>query len=388
MKSYNYGCPPGGSAPAANYATAADGTVTVTGCTISDGTNAWISTVCAAACAVIATIGLRWVIVLVNRDLAALEAEDAAEATVAKAVAADVAESGATGTEEAKTVAAAAEHEIESNGGVDSHGKIAAEGEKPNRTPAMLQDMRRSKVWKALTYSSNVKIHDQIKQNRKLSEMHAEAEVFDRKTELSFKYLQVLTACSNSFAHGSNDVANAIGSMAAIYSIWQCTCAQSKAPVPIWMFVIGGVGLVIGLSTYGYKIMQALGVKMTKLTNSRGYCAELTAAIIVIISSRYGFPVSTTQVITGAITGIGLEEVISAKLRGDPRPANRFNWILLLKFFMGWVATLVVCGLVSAAFTAQGVYAPNYYVEHEIINESLVNAPPPPLYASLATYGK
>jgi sodium-dependent phosphate transporter len=98
---------------------------------------------------------------------------------------------------------------------------------------------------------------------------------------------------------------------------------------------------------------------MTKLTNSRGYCAELTAAIIVIVSSRYGFPVSTTQVITGAITGIGISEVISAKLRGQKNAAQSFNWLLLLKFFGGWVATLLVAGLTSAAFTAQGIYSPS-----------------------------
>lgn len=146
---------------------------------------------------------------------------------------------------------------------------------------------------------------------------------------------------------------------AAVYSIWQCQCANSKANVPIWMFVIGGVGLVLGLSTYGYKIIRVMGVKMTRLTNSRGYCAELTAAIIVIVASRYGFPVSTTQVITGAITGIGISEVISAKLAKKPNAYKAFNWLLLLKFFGGWVATLVVAGLTSALFTAQGIYSPS-----------------------------
>ena len=104
--------------------------------------------------------------------------------------------------------------------------------------------------------------------------------------------------------------------------------------------------------------MRVLGIKMVKITNSRGYCAELTSAIIVIVASRYGFPVSTTQVITGAITGIGIVEVISAKMRKEPTPASLFNWWLLAKFFCGWVATIVIAGLVSAAFTAQGIYAP------------------------------
>jgi sodium-dependent phosphate transporter len=127
------------------------------------------------------------------------------------------------------------------------------------------------------------------------------------------------------------------------------------------MFVIGGFGLVAGLSTYGYNIMRALGVKMTKLTNARGYCAEITAAIIVIVASRYGFPVSTTQVITGAIAGIGISEVISAKVAKKPTPGKAFNWLILLKFFAGWVATLIVAGFTAAAFTAQGIYAPSFH---------------------------
>jgi len=98
---------------------------------------------------------------------------------------------------------------------------------------------------------------------------------------------------------------------------------------------------------------------MTKLTNSRGYCAELTAAVVVIVASRYGFPVSTTQVITGAITGIGIFEVIAAKRSGEKNAAGRFNFKLLLKFFCGWVATIIVAALTAAAFTAQGIYAPN-----------------------------
>ena len=232
-----------------------------------------------------------------------------------------------------------------------------------NRTPMMLQSVRRSKVWTSLShpiiYGTTYDIHQSVEDDVKIMRMHHAAEMFDRKTELSFKYLQVCTACANSFAHGANDVANAIGSVAAVYSIWQCSCSTSTALVPVWMFVLGGAGLVFGLSTYGYKIIRALGVKLTKLSNARGYCAELTSAIIVIVASRYGFPVSTTQVITGAITGIGLAEVITARLKGDTKAAGRFNFSLLLKFFLGWVATLLVSGLTSALFMTLGVFTPN-----------------------------
>lgn len=311
--------------------------VTITGCQIPNGTAAWISAVTAAVCALIVAAGLKLVVKLVNKDMAEYEAEVAA----IEAKSAETLEDG-----EAK------ERELEAQ-------DTFVAGKPRGRTPAALADMRRSRAWKALTSGMDHDIHDVARTDEKIKHIHDGAQVFDVKTEFSFKYLQVITACANSFAHGANDVANSIGSFAAIYSVWQCSCAESKAQVPIWMFVIGGFGIVLGLATYGYKIMRALGVKLVKITNSRGYCAELTSSITVIVASRYGFPVSTTQVITGAITGIGIVEVIGAKMRKESRPGSLYNWMLLLKFFGGWVATIVIAALVAAAFTAQGIYAPS-----------------------------
>jgi len=317
--------------------------VTLSGCKIPNGTAAWISAVTAAVCAIIVTAGLKLVIKLVNKDMAEYERM---VAMVEEAKVAD-AESGESG-DDAKGAHA---------GQLSSQPSFIP-GQKRGRTPGMLADMRKSRIWKAVSYGTSQDIHEVTVTQEKIKEIHARAQVFDVKTEFSFKYLQVITACANSFAHGANDVANSIGTWAAIYGVWQCTCAASKVSVPIWMFVVGGLGMVLGLATYGFKIMRALGVKLVKITNSRGYCAELTSAITVIVASRYGFPVSTTQVITGAITGIGIVEVISAKMRKESRPNSVFNWTLLLKFFLGWVATIVVAGLVAAAFTAQGIYAP------------------------------
>ena len=346
-------CPPGGGTSkdpkvssdqttgegeTCNLKDLADIEVSITGCKIPDGTAAWISAVTAAVCSIIVAIGLKLVVKLVNKDMAEYERM--------------VAE-----VEQAKV-------DEESPSGSSKHaGQLSAQpsfipGQKRGRTPAALADMRKSRVWKALSYGVDQNIHDVTETNAKIKHIHDGAQVFDVKTEFSFKYLQVITACANSFAHGANDVANSIGTFAAIYGVWDCTCATSKVQVPIWMFVIGGVGIVLGLATYGFKIMRALGVKLVKITNSRGYCAELTSSITVIVASRYGFPVSTTQVITGAITGIGLVEVISARMRKEAAPSSLFNWWLLLKFFCGWVGTIVVAGLVAAAFTAQGIYAP------------------------------
>ena len=349
LEPYNYpSCPPQSTSvkKMTNATTGDEIKFSLTGCLVPDNSNAWISTVIATGITIICIACLKYVIKLVEGDLKAIE--DAEEAK-----------------EQAKIDAAAAEAE---DGGKDANtdGAITSTS---NRTPAMLQAMRKSKVWTGLTTGINYDIHESVADDEKIMAMQNEAEMFDRKTELSFKYLQVLTACANSFAHGANDVANSIGSLASVYAIWQCSCANSKANVPIWMFIIGGFGLVVGLATYGHKIMRALGVKMTKLSNARGYCAELTSAVIVIVASRYGFPVSTTQVITGAITGIGVLEVITAKIKGHRNAASRFNFTLLLKFFAGWVATLIVSGLTSAAFTAQGVFSPNRFSSQDVFTQ-------------------
>lgn len=224
---------------------------------------------------------------------------------------------------------------------------------------------------KAFTHGANYDIHTVIQEDELVNELHATAEKFDRKTELSFKYLQVFTAMCNSFAHGSNDVANAVGPYAGIYAAWRCSCVNSKSEVPIWILVVGGCGLVLGLATYGYKIMRVLGVKVTRLTNSRGYCVELAAAFVIILGSSYGLPLSTTHCMVGAVTGIGVVEAVSGRRPEGENRRRSLNWKLLIKFFGGWVATLVVAALTSAAFTAQGIYAPNRVDTDQRVADSL-----------------
>lgn len=237
-----------------------------------------------------------------------------------------------------------------------------------NHTPSMLASMRKSKVWRAVSHGVNQDIHDVVKTDEKIGAMHAAAEVFDTKTEFSFKYLQVFTASVNSFAHGSNDVANSVGPLATIYAIWSTSeVPGNKSEVPKWILAVGGVGIVLGLSTYGYKIMRAIGVKMTKLTNSRGFIVEISAAFIVLIGSRFALPLSTTHCMVGAVAGIGILE-----------RAKGFNWLLLAKFFGGWIATLLVAGLTAAAFTAQGIYAPNRLMSERYYNQTYLTPAAPP----------
>lgn len=179
--------------------------------------------------------------------------------------------------------------------------------------------------------------------------IHTGTEVFDVKTERCFNYVQVFTSICASFAHGANDVANSVGPFAAIWSIYQSGQASSTiADVPTWVIAMGGGGIVVGLSTYGTSILKVLGVKMTKLTPSRGYAAELATAIVVMLASSYGLPISTTHCITGAVIGVGLVE--------GPK---QINWSLAARAFSGWVLTLVVTAVLTSALFAQGVYAPS-----------------------------
>merc|ERR1712154_751476 len=149
-----------------------------------------------------------------------------------------------------------------------------------------------------VTKGVNVDIHDNLGELER--NIHSNAEQFDPKTEKAFAWLQVCTASLDIFAHGSNDVANAVAPFAAMISLWQYGEARDKVEVYEWILVLGALGMVLGLATYGYKIMKCLGVKMAPMTCSRGYSIELASAIIVIIASNFGFPTSTTHAQVGA----------------------------------------------------------------------------------------
>ncbi len=130
--------------------------------------------------------------------------------------------------------------------------------------------------------------------------------------EKVFAPLCVFTACSMAFAHGSNDVANGVGPLAAIVSIATTGEVTQESALPTWILLLGGAGIVLGLATMGYRVMRTIGTKITELTPSRGFCAELAAATTVVIASRLGLPVSTTHIIVGAVLGVGFARGIAA----------------------------------------------------------------------------
>jgi PiT family inorganic phosphate transporter len=166
--------------------------------------------------------------------------------------------------------------------------------------------------------------------------------------EKIFVPMMIFTACAMAFAHGSNDVANGIGPLAAVASIIQSggQVAQ-KAELPLWILVLGGTGIVIGLATLGYRVMQTIGTKITQLTPSRGFCATLAAAATVVLASRTGMPVSTTHIAVGAVIGVGLARGVGA-----------IDLRVIGGIVVSWVVTLPVGGILAALFffTLKGMF--------------------------------
>lgn len=183
-----------------------------------------------------------------------------------------------------------------------------------------------------------------------LEEMHARATHYDNKAEHAYSFLQVLTAATASFAHGANDVSNAIGPLATIFLIWKSGQLSSKAPVPVWILCYGGAAIVIGLWTYGYNIMRNLGNRLTLHSPSRGFSMELGSAITVVMATRLALPVSTTQCIVGATVGVGL-------CTGD---VKAINWRMVLWIYGGWIITLPVTGIISGCLMGIIINAPQW----------------------------
>ncbi len=149
------------------------------------------------------------------------------------------------------------------------------------------------------------------------------------KVEGIFGFLMILSACFLAFAHGANDVANAIGPVAAVVDIVQTGEIASESNVPIWILLLGGVGIVVGLATWGYKVIETIGKKITELTPSRGFAANIGAATTIVLASRMGFPISTTHTLIGAVLGIGCARGIGS-----------LNFKVVRDIFASWLITI------------------------------------------------
>jgi PiT family inorganic phosphate transporter len=157
--------------------------------------------------------------------------------------------------------------------------------------------------------------------------------------EKIFGVMMIFTAAAMAFAHGSNDVANAVGPMAAVINIAQTGSVESNSALPGWVLLVGGIGIVIGLATYGYKVIATVGKKITELTPTRGFAANIAAGITIVLASFTGIPISTTHTLVGAILGVGLARgIASIDLR------------VVGNIFMSWIVTLPAGAVLSILF--------------------------------------
>ena len=155
-----------------------------------------------------------------------------------------------------------------------------------------------------------------------------------------FRKLQVGTSCYVAFAHGANDVANAIGPVASIIPLAQGLTVGSQVEVPYWLLALGGLGIAVGCMTWGRRVMRTVGSRITNLTNTRGFSVDFGAATTVLVCSKMGLPISTSHTVVGAVIGVGLARGLEA-----------IDLSVIKKIVASWLLTLPV-----AAGTCIGIF--------------------------------
>ncbi|XXH05982.1 Adenylosuccinate synthase [Hypoxylon texense] len=188
-------------------------------------------------------------------------------------------------------------------------------------------------------------------EGKRMQRVYAAAEKYPNEVEHTYSFVQILTACTASFAHGANDIGNSVGPWAVIYSAWSTgSAAASKAPVPVWQLAVLSATISLGLITYGYNIMKVMGNKITYHSPSRGCSMEMGAAITVLVFSQYSLPVSTSMCITGATVGVGL-------CNGTLKAVNFQRVGLLL---LSWIATIPIAGTLGGILMGLFINAPHF----------------------------
>lgn len=183
-----------------------------------------------------------------------------------------------------------------------------------------------------------------------LERIHARAVRYRNRVEHLWTYAQVVSAMLMSIAHGSNDVANAVGPWAASYSAWTTSRVLTEVDTPIWMLAVAGLLFGCGFWFFGYHIIRSLGNRITQHSPTRGFSMELGAAITVLVASRLGIPVSTTQCLTGAVLGVSL---MNFDLKAT-------NWKQVVHICFGWILTLPVAGLIGGLLMLMALNTPKF----------------------------
>ncbi|EON96719.1 putative sodium phosphate protein [Phaeoacremonium minimum UCRPA7] len=209
----------------------------------------------------------------------------------------------------------------------------------------------------ALTYGLHYDIHKAqvgvlgTPEGRRMDRVYAHAPKYANEVEYLYSFVQIITACTASFAHGANDVGNAVGVWAGMYAAWSTgRTAASKEHVPLWQIAVVALTICIGFITYGYNIMKVMGNKITYHSPSRGSSMEMGAAITILIFSQYSLPVSTSMCITGATVGVGL-------CNGTFKAVN---WQRVGLLFFSWVMTIPIAGLIGGGLMGLAVNTPSW----------------------------
>ncbi|KAL8653825.1 MAG: hypothetical protein Q9226_003686 [Calogaya cf. arnoldii] len=188
-------------------------------------------------------------------------------------------------------------------------------------------------------------------EGRRMERVYAHAEKYSNEVEHTYSFVQILTACTASFAHGANDIGNSVGPWAVIYTAWQTgDVTKSKTPVPLWQIAVLALTISVGLITYGYNIMKVMGNKITYHSPSRGCSMEMGAAITVLVFSQFSLPVSTSMCITGATVGVGL-------CNGSLKAVNFQRVGLLL---LSWIMTIPIAGTLAGVLMGLFLNAPHF----------------------------
>ncbi|OCF75656.1 hypothetical protein I204_02948 [Kwoniella mangroviensis CBS 8886] len=188
-------------------------------------------------------------------------------------------------------------------------------------------------------------------EGERMAAVYAHAPKYPNEVEHTYSFIQVLTACTASFAHGANDIGNSVGPWAVIYSAWNTgDAAGSKLPVPVWQLAVLSGMISIGLITYGYNIMKVMGNKITYHSPSRGCSMEMGAALTVLVFSQYSLPVSTSMCITGATVGVGL-------CNGTWRAVN---WQRVGLLLLAWIMTIPIAGTLGGCLMGILLNTPHF----------------------------
>jgi phosphate/sulfate permease len=224
---------------------------------------------------------------------------------------------------------------------------------KASSTPALHPDVERS-LGKALMHLERVRANTKDDLNDEASKLISQVQSMHksvgdrqensepsdlRKVERIFVYLQILTACFVAFAHGANDVANAIGPFAAGWQALSTGEVAATSPIPLWALALGGTGIVFGLATWGWRVIATVGERITELTPSRGFCAEFAAAITILGATILKLPVSTTHCLVGAVLGVGLARGLGA-----------LNLRTMRTIVVSWAITIPIGAMLSIFF--------------------------------------